>query len=127
MGQQNRQRTLGDALEFQPGRFHLEAGEMIRQRGDVVDAVAERRHADFDDGQAIVEIAPEPALPAHRAQRVVRCRNETDIENGRLLGSEPKNLVGLERAKQLRLRDGLRSPISSRNIVPLLALSSAPW
>ena len=76
----------------------------LRQRHDVVLALAQRRHLDRDDVQAVVEVLAELAGLHHRRQIAVGRGDQPDVDAQRPRAAEPLELVLLEHAQDLGLR-----------------------
>ena len=78
--------------------------EEPRQLGQVLDAVAQRRHPDRDDVDAVVEVLAEPSF-LHRLLEIhVGGDDQTEFGPDRLRAADAFDLAFLDRAQQLRLQ-----------------------
>ena len=77
--------------------------EVAHQHGDVLTAVPERRHMDWEHVQTVEEVLPELLLVGKRRQVAIGRRDETRVGAQRARAAEPLELALLEHAKQLRL------------------------
>jgi hypothetical protein len=78
--------------------------EASSRRHDVVLALAQRRHLDRNDVQAVVEVLAELARLHHRRQIAVGRRDQPHVDAQRARAAEPLELVLLEHAQDLGLR-----------------------
>ena len=77
---------------------------MIQQDADVLAPLAQRRHLDVDDVQAIVEILAERLVGNVIDQAAMRRGDHADVERRQpAIGPDALNLAGLEKAQQQRL------------------------
>ena len=91
----------GDALAFFGRKArHEVAGEF----GDIVDALAQRRHPDREHVQAVVEIFAELAVFDLLDHVAVGRRDQAEVDLDRLLRTDRIDLAFLQRAQQLDLR-----------------------
>ena len=75
----------------------------LDEQGDVLGPVAQRRHADADDVDPVVEVLAELAL-LNRLRRVDICRgDQPHVHRLFLLPAEPADCSLLQHAQQLRL------------------------
>src|SRR5262249_59917347 len=83
------------------------AWEATQEVGDeelnVRPALAERRHRDLDDTDAVEEVAPEPPEPDRLLEMAVRRRDEADVHLAPAVGADALHHAVLEHAQQLRL------------------------
>ena len=81
--------------------------ELLEERADeekhVVEALAERRHAGADDGDAEVEVLAEATLVDLALEVAVRRRDDADVHAPRAGLTDAPNLLRLEGAEQLGL------------------------
>ena len=89
--------------------------------------LAQRRHANLDDLEPVVEVFAELARRGSSASRsrLVAAMTRTSTAIGRLLPSS-RELAILQHVEQLGLQERGISPISSSMIVPRLANSNLP-
>jgi hypothetical protein len=81
-----------------------EAGqEMLDQERNVVGAFAQRRYADDDDGDPVVQILAERAQLDTPLRVLVGRRDEPDVDSPRFGSSDLHELARLDDAQQLRL------------------------
>src|SRR5262249_60423626 len=99
------QGALGDA-----GRVLPCACEATKEVGDeernVLPALAERRHRDLDDTDAVEEVAPEPPEPDRLLEIAVRRRDEADVHLAPAVGADALHHAVLEHAQPPRLERG---------------------
>ena len=77
---------------------------VVRQRHDVVLALAQRRHLDRDDVEAVVQVLAELARLHHRRQVAVGRGDQPHVDAQRARAAQPLELVLLQHAQDLRLR-----------------------
>jgi hypothetical protein len=70
---------------------------------DVVEPLAERRHAHFEDGEAVEEVAAEAAGRDVLRERAVRRRDDAHVDGARFGLADAPDLACFEDAQQLRL------------------------
>ena len=88
--------------EVVPG---AELGQEVRHElGNVLHALAQRRHANRHDAEAVVEILPEPAVRDELVEPPVGRRDDAGGHPDRLLAAHALELAILQDAEQLRLR-----------------------
>ncbi len=80
--------------------------EVIAEQRDIVAPLAERRQAEGDDVEAIVEVLAELPLGDQFLDIPVGRGHEPDIERDQLLAADPADLSLLEHAEQVDLRLG---------------------
>ena len=80
------------------------ADEPAGQRQDVFLAIAQRRHVDGHDVQAVVEVFAKQAIGHHRRQVAVGGGDETHVHLDRAGAAETFELVLLQHAQNLGLR-----------------------
>ncbi len=68
--------------------------------------LSQRRQHEWEDVQAVVEIAAEKAIGDHRGQIAVGSRHESYVDANRLCAAQALELLFLQHAKQLRLQLG---------------------
>ena len=78
-------------------------GEMAHQLGDVLAPLAQRRHADREDVQPVVEVLAEVALLDQVDQVAVGRRDQAEVDADRTVGADRIDLAVLQRAQQLHL------------------------
>ena len=97
------------------GRQAVDAASSARRRSgagrtsparDVVLALAQRRHVDRDDVEAVVEVLAELPVGDHLRQVAVGRRDDADVGAQRAGAAEALELVLLQDAQDLRLRVG---------------------
>ena len=71
---------------------------------NVLRALAQRRHADREDGEAVVEVAAEAPLADLFAEVAIRRRDDAHVHLDRPRAAEALELAGLEDAQELRLQ-----------------------
>src|SRR5207237_3737936 len=69
-------------------------------------ALAERRQADLDDAEAVIEVLAERALGDRRLEVAVRRGEDAAARLERTEAAQPPELAGFEEAQELRLRLG---------------------
>src|SRR5258708_32019666 len=80
------------------------AHEVPHEHGDVLPALAQRRHLDWKHVQPVVQVGTE-ALPGHRARRgAVGRRDQPALGPDRSRAAEPLEFALLQHAQQLRLQ-----------------------
>src|SRR5262249_15032262 len=77
--------------------------EMADQRLDIPRALAQRRDADREDVQAIVEILTEAVRFGHLGEVSVRRCHQTNVDLDRPSSADAHELLILENAEELRL------------------------
>ena len=79
--------------------------EVIQQHADVFAALAQRRHLDVNDVEAIVEILAKRLVGDVIDQPAVRCRDAPERRAGgtTTIGADTLNLAGFEEAQEQRL------------------------
>ena len=77
--------------------------EKADQRLDVLGALPQRRDADREDVQAVVEVVAEPVFVNHLNEVPIRCCDQTDVDLDRPGAADALELVLLEHAEELRL------------------------
>jgi hypothetical protein len=83
---------------------------MGEQERNVVRAFAERRQAQRDDGEAIIEVFAELAFLDHLPEVAVRRADETQVQRDRAMRAEPLDRAGLEETEDFHLRGGVDLP-----------------
>ena len=78
--------------------------EALREDRDVGRALAQRRQADRERVDAVVEILAEPRVADELIERPVGRRDQAEVDLDRLVAAEPLEPPLLERAQQLGLR-----------------------
>src|SRR5262245_9690558 len=73
---------------------------------NVVAAFAQRRNANVEHMDAIVQIGPEPSSGDGRAQISIRCRDHSDVRSHWASATQPEEFALLKHAQELRLRGG---------------------
>ncbi len=87
-----------------PAFLGREAGEEVqRQLRHVLEALAQRRHPDREDVEAVVEILAELAVLDQLDHVAVGGRDQAEVDLDRLLGADRIDLAFLQRAQQLDL------------------------
>ncbi len=89
---------------MQARRAAVVAGERLDQVRQILEALAQRRHAHAQGTQAEVEIAAEAALLAAAQQIVARGGDESHVDAHRAARAEPRQAAGLDEAGEPRLR-----------------------
>ena len=79
-------------------------GKVPHQQGNVVASLAQRRHGEREDVQAVVEIRSERVLLDHGEQIAVRRRHHTGIRAQRARGAEALERVVLQHPQELGLQ-----------------------
>ena len=79
---------------------------MLRERQNVLAPLAQRRKLDGDDGQAVVEVFTERALPDGLLEIDVRGGDDSNVNLARRGVSERRELALLKYAEQSRLSFG---------------------
>ena len=101
--------------------------EVVGELEDVGSPFAERRDADVDAAQPVVEVGPEQVLFDEIAEAPVGGRDDTDVDAVDSVASHALHGEILDGAEQFGLRRcGDRSDTSSRNSVPPSACSNLP-
>ena len=80
------------------------AQEILRQQWNVVGAIAQRRHLDFDHRDAEVEVLAKRSLPNHLLQVTIGSTNDANVHSMRRVGTQPPHGALLQDAKQFRLQ-----------------------
>ena len=76
----------------------------VHQLGNVLAALAQRRHRDLDDVEPVVEVFAERALGDHVAQVAMRRADHADVDVTRAaVGADALNFAGLEEPQQQAL------------------------
>ena len=78
-------------------------GEVLRQRGNVLDPLAQRRDRDRKDVEAIVQIAPERSVLDHVLEIAVRGGHDPHVDALGPRAAEAFELALLQHAQQLGL------------------------
>src|SRR5262249_52474605 len=98
---------MGVELVPDPGRQPLPQwlpGEGVHQQGDVLPTVAEGRKADGEDGEAEVEVLPEPAGLGLGPEVLLAGGHDASVEgDGGAAGPQPAELPVLDGPEQLGL------------------------
>ena len=82
-----------------------ELGEEVRGKiADVLQALAQRRHPNRDDAEAVVQVLAELAVGDPVLEDAVRGGDHPNRDADRLLAAEPLHLAVLQHAQQLGLR-----------------------
>lgn len=82
-----------------------ELGDEARdQRTQIAAAFAERRHADREHIEPVVQIFAEPAMLHHGRQRLVGGRDQSNIDIELRFPTDASNLALLQDAQELDLR-----------------------
>jgi hypothetical protein len=82
-------------------------GELPDEEGDVLLAVAERRHPEDDGAEAIVEVEPEPSGGDDLPEVLVGGGDQPHVDADRLFAADADDLLLLEHAEEAGL-DGRR-------------------
>ena len=115
------------AVERQPVGRAVAAEEALRQHRNVAGALAERRQPDREGVDAVVEILAEPGIAHELIERPIGRRDQPEVDLDRLVARRAaRTAVPRARAAAWPAPMSARSPISSRNSVPLFAISSRP-
>ena len=93
------------AVERQPLRGAVARQEALRQHRDVDLPLAQRRQADRERVDAVVEVFAEPAVADELLERAVGRRNQPEVDRDRLVAAEALEAALLEDAQQLGLGD----------------------
>src|SRR6185503_14321472 len=80
--------------------------EMARERGHVLEPLAERRDADREDAEPVVEVLAEPAGLHLVLEAAVRRRDDAHVDLPGVIVPDLPDLAVLEDAEQLRLELG---------------------
>ena len=68
-------------------------GKMVerqfREKRNIVESLAQSRHADHHGANPVEEIQPERALVDHRLEIAITCANKTEIRMPRLASADP--------------------------------------
>ena len=100
------QRRPGVGAERAPRDPVVRAGltqEVLGQADDVRPARPQRGQRDRHDGQAVVEVLAEPALPGGRDQLHARGRDHPDVDRLAAGAAEPADRLVLDDLEELRL------------------------
>ena len=81
---------------------------MVRERRDVLAALAQRRQADRKDAQAVVQILPEPSRLDLVLEATVRRRDHAHVDGPGAGVADGPDLALLEHAQELRLERAAR-------------------
>ena len=87
-----------------PRRVGLE--KLLRKEGDVLAPLAQRRHLEADDIEAVVEVLPEPSLADLLLEVPVRCCQDPYIHGPCRRAAEGLDLLLLQEAENLCLEGG---------------------
>src|SRR6185369_12161461 len=90
---------LGGDLEPLAATVRVHPKEVLDEEGDVLRALAQRGHVNLDDGNAVVEVFPEPASLDLLPEVLVRGRDHPDVGLDVAVGADSTELAGLERAQ----------------------------
>ena len=123
---QDLQRRSGDALDRSSELRLVAIEEEPRELRQILDPIAQRRHADRDHVDPVVEILAEPSFLDRLLEIDVGRRDQPEVGLDRLRSADALDLAFLDGAQQLGLQLEPRSPISSRNSVPPVASSNFP-
>ena len=77
--------------------------EVVRERPEVVEAIAQRRQVDREHVEPVVEVLAELALLDHLLEVAVRRRHEANVDLHGLVAADALELALLQRAEQLDL------------------------
>ncbi len=100
--------------------------EMCGQQRNILFAIAQRRNAQVDDAQSVIEILTKTALLDHCRQITIGRREDAHIDRDAMRRAYGTNFFLLQSAQQFSLQSSGSSPISSRNTVPPCAEASRP-
>ena len=104
VGAEDLQRRVGNALEVLPELQVVAAQEELRERREVLDPVAQRRHADGDDLQPVIQVFAEAPLLDRLIEVDVRGGNQPEGGLDRVGSADTFDLILLNRAQQLGLQ-----------------------
>src|SRR5204862_1345912 len=79
--------------------------ERVREKRNVLDALAKARAPKWEDVETEEEVIAERAVGDALSEVLVRCREDADVHVDHMLAADAADLTRLERAKDLRLRD----------------------
>src|SRR6266542_2606464 len=97
-------RLFADRRRLGCGAVAVLREEVLDERGDVLLAIAERRHVDVDHVEAVVEVVAELPLFDLPLEILVGRADDPDIDLDREIRPEPLDLALLQHAQKLRLR-----------------------
>jgi hypothetical protein len=100
--------------------------ERVDQHRDVGHPLAQRRQVDREGADAVVQVLAEAAVGHHRLQRLVGGRHQAEIGLLRFDRAHARKVPDSISRSSLTCIDSGTSPISSRNSVPPLAVSTRP-
>src|SRR5205814_8569297 len=84
--------------------------EMLDQFEDIVTPLPERRNGERDYLQPEVQVLAKCAGPHGTLEVVIGRRNDAHVGSNHLVAANALDLLGLDRAKQFRLRVGSKIP-----------------
>ena len=94
-----------------PTRLSRRASEQVlRQEGDVLDAVSERGHLDAEDVDPIVEVFAEGPLLHVSCEVPVACCQESHVDLDELVAPHWTDLSLLQHSEELLLHSGAHIP-----------------
>src|SRR5262249_18770871 len=97
---------LGSGVRDLLAQFRAEASEeMLDQQRDILGSLAQRRQANRDDVEAVVEVAAKLAVRHEYFQIAVRGGENSYIGLDGLVAADPFEPLVLQHAQQLRLRE----------------------
>ncbi len=102
--QQRRARVRGQAPGRQPVVLADAAQEVLGEEDHVRAAIPERRQHERDDGQAMVEVAPEASGPHGGRQVLAGGRDHARVDALAARAAEPPHRAILDRPQELRLQ-----------------------
>src|SRR6185369_6971922 len=82
--------------------------ESARERQDITRPLAQRRQADREDRETVIEILAKGSFLHQRVQIAVRRRDPADVTVDRLVAADALEALLLEDAEELRLELGLQ-------------------
>src|SRR6266478_7919751 len=97
------QRLGRNDLDVPVHRAREPVNEVPDERGNVLGALAQRRHVDGEDVEAVIEVVAETLLVDHRAEIAVRRRDQPHVHLDGLRPADALELLLLEHPQQLRL------------------------
>jgi hypothetical protein len=77
--------------------------EMIAERGQVVESLAQRWNLNREDGEAVVEVETEPAVDHALFEVAMRGSDDADVDARRLIVADALQFTALEKAEKLGL------------------------
>ena len=77
--------------------------KLLREQGNILDAIFEIRHSDMSDEQAIIEILPESPGADFGLKIPVRGGDDTDIDFTRPVAAQSRHFLRFDDTEQFRL------------------------